>query len=603
MNDKKQTLRNTVRATKYMLSFVWKEKSGKHFIFIKGIMALLNALFPLVYTIMPGLIINELMNEQKINTLIIYVGILITTPVVSQIINFVANKNLSKLSLELNLKFDTDFFDHVAMMDYETLEKPDIQILKERAQKTLSDVVGVVNQFSSLMLAVFTLIAISSIVITLNPLILVLIICIMYVNSLITKRVNYKKHLLSQELSKYERYQGAYTYMLDHFSYAKEVRLFSINSLLINMLTGSKKESNKLELKYQVNQGIPATFQSVTNFILQLALYAYLIYCVIDWGLSIGSMTIYLAAVGQFSGSLGNVFNSYLRIANSSLKARELMEFLNLPLRQYKTGNKTPNYDGNLEIEFKNVSFKYPGSEIYALKNMNITIRRNEKLCIVGANGSGKSTFIKLLTRLYFPTEGEILFNGININEYDYKKYQRLFAPVFQDFARYYMTLGKNIVLANKYDREQLDKVCSECGLLSLVKKIPKGYDTQVGKWIDEEGFNPSGGEEQRMAIARACYHGGEIFLLDEPTASLDPEAEYEIYTQFNNMITNKTAVLITHRLSAVQLADKVAVFDNGSLIEYGTHKQLYRIGGVYTKMFDKQAEFYRDSAQHLVKK
>ena len=149
--------------------------------------------------------------------------------------------------------------------------------------------------------------------------------------------------------------------------------------------------------------------------------------------------------------------------------------------------------------------------------------------------------------------------------------------------------------MADNYSRERLDEVCTESGLSSLVSKLPKGYNTQVDKWIDEEGFEPSGGEEQRIAIARACYHGGEIFLLDEPTAALDPVAEYEIYTQFNSMITDKTAVLITHRLSAVQLADKVAVFDNGSLIEYGTHKQLYSKGGVYTEMFDKQAEFYRN--------
>ena len=157
------------------------------------------------------------------------------------------------------------------------------------------------------------------------------------------------------------------------------------------------------------------------------------------------------------------------------------------------------------------------------------------------------------------------------------------------------MTLGENIVLANKYDKERLDNVCSSAGLNSLVNELPKGYNTQVDKWIDEEGFEPSGGENQRIAIARASYHGGNIFILDEPTAALDPMTEYEIYTQFNRMITDKCAVLITHRLSAVQLADKVAVFDNGSVAEYGTHKELYSKGGIYTEMFDKQAQFYRD--------
>jgi ABC-type multidrug transport system fused ATPase/permease subunit len=227
---------------------------------------------------------------------------------------------------------------------------------------------------------------------------------------------------------------------------------------------------------------------------------------------------------------------------------------------------------------------------------MSITIRADEKLCIIGANGSGKSTFIKLLTRLYMPAEGEILLNGVNIYEYDYIKYQRLFAPVFQDFSRFVLSLKDNIVLTSEYNRERLEGIGAQSGLLPLIEKLPKGYDTQVSKQIDNEGFEPSGGEGQRIAIARAVYHGASIYLLDEPTAALDPLAEHAIYTQFNEMITDKTAVLITHRLSAVQLADKVAVFDKGALIEYGTHKQLYDNGGIYTEMYKKQAEFFVES-------
>lgn len=166
---------------------------------------------------------------------------------------------------------------------------------------------------------------------------------------------------------------------------------------------------------------------------------------------------------------------------------------------------------------------------------------------------------------------------------------------MFQDFCQFFLTLGENITLSTTADLEKLNDVCSQSGLIKLANKLPKGYDTQVDKWIDEEGFQPSGGEGQRIAIARALYHGGEIFILDEPTAALDPNAEYEIYTQFNRMIENKCAILITHRLSAVQLSDTVAVFDKGHVAEYGTHKELYMKNGIYTEMFNKQAQFYRD--------
>ena len=202
---------------------------------------------------------------------------------------------------------------------------------------------------------------------------------------------------------------------------------------------------------------------------------------------------------------------------------------------------------------------------------------------------------LRKILRLYEPTSGEILLDGVNITKYDYESYVRLFAPVFQDFATFALSLRENVILAREYDDERFRKVCESSDIQPLIDKLKKGADTQIGKELDPEGIEPSGGEEQRIAIARACYHGGEIFILDEPTAALDPNAEYEIYTKFSNMITDRGAVLITHRLSAVQLADKVAVFSGGGIKEYGTHTELYARGGIYREMFDKQAKFYRD--------
>lgn len=260
------------------------------------------------------------------------------------------------------------------------------------------------------------------------------------------------------------------------------------------------------------------------------------------------------------------------------------------------SGNKVPVFDKDSIIEFKNVSFKYPGSEKYAIRNLNITIRGHEKLCIVGSNGSGKTTFIKLLTRLYLPSEGEILLNGTNISDYDYSLYNKLFSAVFQDFSLFNISLGENIVMADKFDEQRLMYAVNESGLNPVINSNKKGYNTIIYKWYDQEAIELSGGEGQRIAIARALYHGRSIYILDEPTAALDPMAEHEIYTQFNGMIKNKCAILISHRLSAVQLVDKVAVFQDGNVVEYGTHTELYIEGGIYKEMFDKQAEFYRDN-------
>ena len=590
-----QNLRNTIKTTKYILDFVWKEKHGRIYIFLMFVSSLLNVIPSLIYTIFPGLIINELINNQQINVLILYVGILVLTPLVDQIINRLIGKHLSSISLRLSATFLKKYNYHTAMMDYETIEKPDIQIMSSRVSGTFYNALQVVDRLGVLISAVFSLIAIFSIIATINIFIIFIVLFILFINSMITKRLNQKQYLNGKELSKYDRYLNSLLSVLDYINYAKEVRLFNLKSYFADMLFEKRTEANKIHLKDRINGLNAQIFFSSTNLIQQAVLYVYLIYKVIYDGLSIGSMSIYMAAVGQLAGSFNSVINNYLELAKNSLNIQEMITFMNIPLRQHQTGDKTPIFDKNSIVEFRNVSFKYPGSERYALINMNITFRGDEKLCIVGVNGSGKSTFIKLLTRLYFPTEGDILLNGVNINEYDYTQYQRLFAPVFQDYSLYCLSFGENIILANKYDKERLNEVCLKVGLSSLINKLPRGYDTSIFKLFDEEGFAPSGGEGQRIAIARAIYHDAPVFLLDEPTAALDPLAEYEIYKQFSDMITDRTAIIITHRLSAVQLADKVAVFEDGGLVEYGTHKELYDNGGIYKEMFDKQGKFYRN--------
>lgn len=591
--SKKQSIKKTFNNTRYMLNLIWKTKKGKSLIIVKIINSFINSIFPIVLAVFPGLIINELTGNKNVETIALYVGILVLSPFVKQIYSYIIGKQIQKLSLSVSLQMEIDFFNHVARMDYESVENPDIQILSDRAGSTIGQSLNVLNQFCSLLLSIFSLSFISTIVVSLNYFLIGLILIIILLNSMIKKKSNNKKFEISKKLSEYDRYQGAYVYMLEHSSYAKEKRLFDCNDFLVNMYRRSKDESNKTEVKFSSEQNKPFLFNSFTNFIQMLIVYVYLIYLVIEKNMLIGTMTIYLTTVSQFSSYFNNVFNSYLNLSSISLNIQELRKFLNIPNKQEESGKDIPITNENSIIEFKNVSFKYPGSKIYALQNLNLKFKFSEKLCIVGANGSGKTTFIKLLTRLYFPSEGEMLLDGVNINTFDYKSYQKLFSPVFQDFVTHSTTLEKNITLEDNGDMNCLNDTIEKSGLTTLVNKLPKEAETQVGKWLDEEGFEPSGGEEQKIAIARALYHEREVYILDEPTAALDPDAEYEIYTQFGAMIKGKPAILITHRLSAVQLADKVAVFDSGKVIEYGTHKELCAANGKYKEMYEKQSKFY----------
>jgi ATP-binding cassette subfamily B protein/ATP-binding cassette subfamily C protein len=595
-SEYKQNLRNTYKTTKYMLDYVLKEKKARTYTFVQVLMALYGVLPTIIYTVFPGLIITELTEGKRIPVLAIYLSVLVVTPIIDKLIRRVSNVYLTRVYKNLGNKFLRDYDYHSAMMDYETFEKPDIQNINERIYGTFYNALSVIDRLTDMLSALLGLTAIFFIVANLNAFIVVVVLFVMFLNSRITKKQNAKNHEIDKAMIPHQRYIGSSLIFVLHGIWtAKEVRLFDLKDYFADMLYKERCKGDEVSLDYTRNGSNAGILYALSNFIQQFLMYIYLIYMVLFKSLSIGMMTIYMSAVSQFAGAFNGIVNSYMSMEKSGIEIHELMEFMNTPIKQYETGTKEPVFDDDSTIEFRNVSFKYPGSDAYALKNMSIKMRANEKLCIVGANGSGKTTFIKLLTRLYFPTEGEILLNGININEYDYEKYQRLFSPVFQDYSLYTLPLRDNIALSNEQDEERIIELCKKCGLSYLLEKLPNGINTSVYKNFDGEGFEPSGGEGQRIAIARALYHCSSICLLDEPTAALDPVSEYDIYTQFNSMITNKCAVLITHRLSAVQLADKVAVFEKGQLVEYGTHTELHAKGGIYTEMFDKQAQFYRN--------
>jgi len=251
------------------------------------------------------------------------------------------------------------------------------------------------------------------------------------------------------------------------------------------------------------------------------------------------------------------------------------------------------------EFVFENVSFKYPKAEAYALKNVNVTLRAGERLAVVGLNGAGKSTFIKLLLRLYEPTEGTIYLNGVDIKTYHRDSYYKVFAPAFQEVELFAFPLAENISMKPpmETDKELARVSLIDAGFAERLAELPKGVDTEVLKIIDEEGVDFSGGEKQKIALARALYKQAPVIVLDEPTAALDALAESKLYRDFDKLIGGKTAVYISHRLSSTQFCDRVAMFAEGEMVEYGTHPELLAMHGAYAKMFEVQAQYYVEEA------
>ena len=309
----------------------------------------------------------------------------------------------------------------------------------------------------------------------------------------------------------------------------------------------------------------------------------------------VGSVAQYVGALAGLTGGLSDllVVVGALRINAEFLKP--VYQLLDTPNKMYQGSLTTEKRaDRNYEIEFKDVSFQYPGTDTWALRHVSMRFNVGQRLAVVGENGSGKTTFIKLLCRLYDPTEGEILLNGIDIRKYRYDNYLALFSVVFQDFKLLAQPLGANVAAAEDYDRARAEQCLIKAGFGDRLAELPKGLDTCLYREFEDDGVEISGGEAQKIALARVLYQDAPFIVLDEPTAALDPEAEAEIYTKFNDIVEDKTAIYISHRLSSCRFCDEIAVFDQGRVVQQGTHDGLVEAEGKYRFLWEAQAQYYQ---------
>ncbi len=323
----------------------------------------------------------------------------------------------------------------------------------------------------------------------------------------------------------------------------------------------------------------------------------YVFTCLKAWAgaFGIGSVTQYVGAVTALSANLSMLLEKIEVLRSNGEFLETIYDFLDIPNKMYQGSLTTEKRsDRQYQVEFRDVSFKYPGSDSWTLHHVDMKFQIGKRLAIVGENGSGKTTFIKLLCRLYDPQEGEILLNGIDIRKYRYDDYMEIFSVVFQDFKLLSQSLGANVAGFSTYDRSRAEKALVDAGFGDRLKTMPQGLDTMLYKDFAEDGVEVSGGEAQKIAIARALYKDAPFIILDEPTAALDPIAEAEIYEKFNEISGDRTAIYISHRLSSCKFCDEIAVFDNGQVIQQGTHEVLLADqNGKYAALWNAQAQYY----------
>lgn len=341
--------------------------------------------------------------------------------------------------------------------------------------------------------------------------------------------------------------------------------------------------------------GILTAFQTVLPSLFMGVVYLYV--CLKAWAgaFDVGMITQYVGAVTALSGAVTGIFMVVAEAGGNAYYLREVFRLLDIPNEMYQgTLTVEKRSDGNYEIEFQDVSFRYPGTETYALRHVSLKFQVGKRMAVVGQNGSGKTTFVKLLCRLYDPTEGAILLNGIDIRKYNYREYMTVFSVVFQDFQLLSLSLAQNVAAGEHFDRERVLECLQKAGFAEMAEKLPKGIDTNIGKDFEEDGIWVSGGEGQKIAIARSLYRDAPFIILDEPTAALDPVAEYEIYSKFNEIVGERTAVYISHRLSSCRFCDEILVFHEGRMIQQGGHDELLADkAGKYVQLWNAQAKYY----------
>ena len=484
-------------------------------------------------------------------------------------------------------------------MDYEALETPEMLDRLQKAKRaTAGDwqgVQGMMTYMQVLFTQIISIIIAIIIMTSFDPLIIFVIAVLSYIQFLYFEHIRKKdkKEMWDAMMPHWRKLEYMENVTTD-FSYAKDIRLFGMKKFLAK----KQKDVYDEELRHWTRSRQYWIYNSIfshgISLVRQLIITGWLVYSVIAKDLSIGNFTLYLASAGAFSNAINEVLSALSALRERSAHTDDYRSFMDIPGDSGKDTIPIPKADKYV-FTFENVSFKYKGQEKYALKNLNITVDAGEKLAVVGLNGAGKSTFIKLLLRLYDVSEGRILMNGTDIRRFDRAEYYRLFSPAFQDVTVFAFPMAENVSMSppDETDKNKAEKCVREAGLGDKMDKLEKGIDTELLKVLYDDGVDLSGGEKQKLALARALYKGSDVIVLDEPTAALDALAEYRLYKSFNGLVGNRTAVYISHRLSSTRFCDRVAMFKDGEMTETGTHEELMAKNGDYAEMFRVQAQYY----------
>lgn len=562
---------------------------------------LLISLRTLVALYIPKVLIDGVHNQWPVERLLLVLGVIVVALGLLRLLENAVRRGVTLGNERVNLLVQRLFSEKMMSLPYHYLEDPDYLEMKEAAMMgmNIGAVDRLMNNITGILQHGFILIGLSLLLFRLNPLLLVGAFVLQIFISLLVIRQAQLFRTTLESILPINRKLNYYMSTVHEIATQKDVRLYDMSNMLADNILVYNRTMMHDFIKMDGLQGIYTSLSHLINYFISGGIILYagarVLGQVAGSLISMGDFSLYTGSAVNFSTHFKAGLENILDINNQIHFIEPIETFLALPEDRQSGSLPLGEFE---KLEFRNVSFAYPKTEAMILKNLSFEINAGEKISVVGLNGAGKSTLIKLICRFFPVTEGEILINGHNIEDYDYSSYMNRISAIFQDFQMLNFTLAENILgedYQNQSKRQEAEELFRQVGLAEKLKELPHGLDTYLGKSFHEEGVEISGGQLQKVAIVRALYKKADLVILDEPTSALDPLAEAEIYEQFNNLVKAKTAIFISHRMSSSVFCDRILLINQGQMEAFDSHENLMkRRDSLYFKLFTTQAKNYR---------
>lgn len=589
----------------YAISNIWKWDKAFYLFFVPSIP--LAVFLPLMETYFFKVLIEAIEMRRCNKTVVLIIVIYFSVLLLVNLFNNFCQSRLQMRQYNLSCLYQNALSEKYMRTDYANTDNPKINI---KYQNAMNDACSgqcspefIMYSLMRLLISLLGIFTYGTVIITISPLILAILLLSAYITYLISR---WQRNYIEKNKDNWialDRKIGYLQSLSEKFDYSKDIRIFGMFDWLTEMLSSFQNDRfiwvKKVSARSFGGSVISALLMLIQNGIA----YTVLIIMILRSNMGVGGFIFYFGIITKFSAWLTGIANNFNDVVHKSIKIGYYREYFEIK-EEHHHGNGCPlpkKTELPVDIEFLDVSYRYPSEdgEKNVLKNINLKIQKGEKLAIVGPNGAGKTTLVKLICGLYYPSSGNIKLNGHSVTQYNIEDYYSLFSAVFQDIYLLPVSIAEFVSSSeNIIDRKRVMTVIEQAGLAKKINSLPNGIDSHLMKGIFDDSIEMSGGEKQKLMLARALYKDAPVIVLDEPTAALDPIAENELYLKYNELTTNKTAIYISHRLSSTRFCDRIIYLENGEIIEMGTHDELMKLGGKYAYMFELQSRYYRRNSK-----